>query len=324
MGQRGFWGWPPLAFAAAFVLDSKYYFDYLGWLCMPDRRKSVMRKGIMFAALISLGWTSLAQTPAQVKVAVDNAIVRVKPEVNAEMLDIAAKGKTFDVSDKIGAWYKIVVARDQSGKPIFGYIHEATVKPIGEVPPKPKTAKEPEQAAAAGAEQPPAPPAPAAPLPREVPGAQPKVKSRDRVISGTSIKYGFNDHWLAALELNFGLGRNFGLGLELQPYYKKYENIDLTVLETNVFLNAKAGFRLAFLSFYGGGGVGPNLSYTSTEIEGESFSEFKTMLAYHLIVGTELDLKIAGLVFEYQAIVVSDPDIDPDQWSHFFLVGLRF
>jgi opacity protein-like surface antigen len=277
----------------------------------------------MFAALISLGWMSLAQMPRQVKVAVDNSIVRVKPAVNAEMLDIAPKGKIFDVSDKIGAWYKIVVAKDQSGEPIFGYIHEATVTPIGEVPPKPKAAEEIKQAPAV-AEQPPAPPAPAAPLPRELPEAQVKVKSRDRVISGTSIKYGFGDPWLAALETNFGLARNFGLGLEIQPYYKKYSETDLTVLETNVFLNAKAGFRLAFLSFYGGGGVGPNLSYASTEIEGESFSEFKTMLAYHLIAGTELDLKIVGLVFEYQAIVVSDPDTDPDRWSHFFLVGLRF
>jgi hypothetical protein len=286
---------------------------------MMRRLKSI----VVLAALLSPGWMSLAQTPPQVKVAVDNSIVRVKPEVNAEMLDIAAKGKIFDVSDKIGAWYKIVVAKNQSGEPVYGYIHEATVKPVGEVPPKPKTVKEPEPAAPAVAQQPPAPPAPAA-LPRELPEAQPKVKSRDRVISGTSIKYGFGDHWLAALELNFGLGRNFGLGLELQPYYKKYTDIDLIVLETNVFLNAKTGFRLAFLSFYGGGGVGPNLSYSSAEIEGESFSEFKTMLAYHLIAGTELDLKIVGLVFEYQAIVVSDPDTDPDQWSHFFLVGLRF
>ncbi len=284
---------------------------------MMRRPKSI----IVFSALISLGWLSPAQTPPQVKVTVDNAIVRVKPEMNSEMLDVAAKGETFDVSDKTGAWYKIVVAKNQSGEPVYGYIHEATVTLAGEIPPKPKAVEETKQAPGVIA-QPPAPPAAA--LPRELPEAQPKVKSRDRVISGTSIKYGFGDPWLAALELNFGLTRNFGLGLEIQPYYKKYKDSDLTVLETNVFLKAKAGFRFAFLSFYGGGGVGPNLSYTSTEIDDESFSEFKTMLAYHLTAGTELDLKIFGLVLEYQAIMVSDPATNPDQWSHFFLVGLRF
>jgi hypothetical protein len=224
---------------------------------------------IVFAALISLALSSLAQNSWRVKVTVDDAIVRVKPEMNSEMLDVAAKGETFDVSDKTGAWYKIVVAKDQSGEPVYGYIHEATVTPIGEVLPKPKADEKTKQAPAV-IEQPPAPPAAA--LPREVPEAQPKVKSRDRVVSGTSIKYGFGDPWLAVLELNFGLTRNFGLGLEIQPYYKRYSDIDLTILETNAFLNAKAGFRLAFLSFYGGGGVGPNLSYSSTEIEGESFS----------------------------------------------------
>lgn len=276
---------------------------------------------IVFAALISLAWLSLAQTPPQVKVNVDNVIVRVKPELNAEMLIIAAKGKIFDVSDKIGAWYKIVAARDQSGEPIYGYVHENTVTPIGEGLPKPKADVETTQAPA-GIEQPSAPPA--ASLPRELPEARPKVKSLDRVISGTSLKYGFNDHWIAAFEINFGLARNFGLGFEIQPYYKKYAENDLTVLETNVFINAEAGFRLGFLSFYGGGGVGPNLSYSSTEIEGESISEFNVFLSYHLIAGTELDLKIAGLIFEYQSILVSDPNIDPDRWSHFFLVGLRF
>ncbi len=276
---------------------------------------------IVFAALISLALSSLAQSSWRVEVTVDNAIVRVRPEINSEMLDVAAKGETFDVSAKTGAWYKIIVAKNQDGEPVHGYIHEATVTLVGEVPPKPKVDEETKRAPVV-IEQPPAPPA--TPLPREVPEAQPKVKSRDRVISGTSIKYGFGDPWLAALELNFGLARNFGLGLELQPYYKKYSTINLTVLETNFFLNAKAGFRLDFLSFYGGGGIGPNLSYSSTEIEGETLSEFKTMLAYHLTAGTELDLKAVGLVLEYQAIMVSDPAIAPDQWSHFFLIGLRF
>jgi opacity protein-like surface antigen len=280
-------------------------------------------KSLMVSAgLISLGWLCLAQTPARVKVAVDDTIIRVKPEAKAEMLDVAAKGETFDVSDKVGAWYKIVVARTQSGEPVFGYVHEATVTPIAEVAPTPKPAEETKQVPAV-AGQPPVPPAPSA-VPREMPEAKPKVKSRDRVIAGTAFKYGFNDHWLAALELSFGLARHFGLGLEFQPYYRKDQDIDLTVLETNVFLNAKAGFRLAFLSFYGGGGVGPNLSYTSTEVEDEASSEFRTRLAYHLIAGTDLDLKIVGLVLEYQAIMISDPGIDPDQWRHFFIVGLRF
>jgi hypothetical protein len=30
------------------------------------------------------------------------------------------------------------------------------------------------------------------------------------------------------------------------------------------------------------------------------------------------------LVFEYQPIMISDPDLDSDEWGHYFLVGLRF
>jgi hypothetical protein len=92
----------------------------------------------------------------------------------------------------------------------------------------------------------------------------------------------------------------------------------------DVFVNAKLGVKLGFLSLFGGGGIGPDLYYSTGEIEGETFSEFKTMLAQHVLAGVELDLKFVGLIFEYQMIMVSDPSVDPDSWSQFFLVGLKF
>jgi len=284
-----------------------------------------MRKYFLFLpGLLILGPICFAQVPRQVRVIVDYANIRVKPALDAEILDIAAKGTLFEVVEKSGAWYTIVFSVDQSGQTKYGYVHESIVDPVGEPGPKPGPAKRPREPAA-----PPPPPMPVGEerspaLPQGLPREQTRAHSNDRVISGSFLKFGFGERWLASFGYDYGLGRNFGVGLELQPYFESYSEIDLSVFQLDVFLNAKLGFQLAFLKLYGGGGIGPNLSYALTEIEGESFSSFETKLAYHLIAGTELNLKSIGILFEFQMLQASDPNVDPDDWSYFFLVGLRF
>jgi len=274
---------------------------------------------MFLAGLLILDLLCFAQTASQVKVIIDNANIRSKPELDAEILEIAAKGTLFDVIEKAGAWYSIKMGEDQAGKGIYGYIHESMVEPVGSVAPRPQAVPEPQLA------PPPPPPIQEPPAPsQEVKETPIKTKSHDKLISGSFIKYGFGDHWLASFGFDLGIGRHFGIGLELQPYYSNYSEIDLSVLQLDIFANLKAGFRLWFFTLYGGGGIGPDFTFANTEIEGQSFSKFRTMLAYHGIVGLALNIGRVAVVLEFQPVMISDPNLDPDTWGQFFFVGLRF
>ena len=274
---------------------------------------------MFLAGFMVLCLPCFAQIPRQVKVIIDKANIRSKPELNAELLDIASKGALFEVIDKAGDWYAIKLGEDQGGRAVYGYIHESMVERIGVTGPQPQAVREPEPA--------PPPPPPVqepAPPPQEIYKTQAATRPREKLISGSFIKYGFGEHWLASFGADLGLGRHFGIGLEFQPYYSHFSELDLTLLQLDIFVNAKLGFELWFLTFYGGGGLGPDLSYVNTEIGGQSFTKFEAMLAYHGILGLALNIGKIGLVFEFQPIMVSDPNLDPDTWGQFFFIGLRF
>jgi hypothetical protein len=290
----------------------------------PEDAMKSQKKVILLLGLFGLGLLCVAQTPLRVKVITDYADIRLQPALNSEVLNVAIKGEIFAVTDKSGAWYKIKFSTDQTGQVTYGYIHESEVTPVEmtegqkEVMEKPT---EPESLAKPIEEKHPV-------QPKEETLSQQSQKQANppqRVFSGTSLKFGFGeDRWIASLSTDFGIHRNFALGFELQPYYKKDSEINLTTLDMNFFINAKAGVRFSFISLYGGGGLGPNLSWSVTEIEGESFSQFKTKLAYHLLAGTGLNLGPIAFIFEYQMIKISDAQTGPNSWGHFFLVGLRF
>jgi opacity protein-like surface antigen len=154
--------------------------------------------------------------------------------------------------------------------------------------------------------------------------AQVKERSRDKLLSGSFLKYGFNDHWAASFGFDFGIGRNAGIGLEFQPYVENLSEANRTTIQMDIFVNLKLGFKLWIFTLYGGGGVGADLSYINRESEGQSSSELRTMLAYHGIAGVAVDIGKIAIVFEYQPIRISDPNVDPDNWGQFFFVGLKF
>ena len=260
-----------------------------------------------------------AQTPRQVRVLLDNATIRSRPELDAEVLDITAKGTLFDVIEKAGPWYTIRMGEDETGKVVYGYIHESMAEPVGMTEPSPQAVRDPEPP------PPPPPPIQEPPTaPREMKDSQVKISSYDKLISGSFLKYGFGDHWLASFGFDLGLGRNVGVGLEFQPYVENLSEVNSITIQMDIFVNLKLGFKLWLFTLYGGGGVGPDLSYTSSEIGDQSFSKFKTMLAYHGIAGVAVNIGKIAIVFEYQPIRVSDPDLDPDSWGQFFFVGLKF
>jgi len=280
-------------------------------------RKS--RKSVLLAGFIVLALPCFAQVPRQVKVIIDNANIRSKPELNAELLDIASKGALFEVIEKAGDWYAIKLGEDQGGRAVYGYIHESMVERIGVTGLQPQAVREPEPV------PPPPPPVPEpAPPPQEIYATQATTRPREKLISGSFIKYGFGEHWLVSFGADLGIGRHLGIGLEFQPYYNHSSEFDRSVLQMDVYVNAKLGFKLGLFTFYGGGGLGPDLSYVNTEIGGQSFTKLEAMLAYHGILGLALNIGKIGLVFEFQPIMVSDPNLDPDTWGQFFFIGLRF
>ncbi len=265
---------------------------------------------VLCSAFLITGLLCSAQAARQIKVIIDNASIRSRPELDAEILDIAAKGALLEVIEKAGSWYAIKMGEDEAGKPIWGYIHESMVEP----PPAPELQVIP---------PPPAAEEPSSPT-REVQDAQVEVRSLDKLISGSFLKYGFGDHWLASFGFDAGLGRHVGLGLEFQPYVQNLSETGFTVIQMDVFANLKLGFKLWHFTLYGGGGIGPDFSYTSSEIGDESVSKFRAMLAYHAIAGVALHIGRIALVFEYQPTLVSNPDVDPDTWGQFFFIGLKF
>jgi hypothetical protein len=277
------------------------------------------RRLTLLAGLLFLAPLGLAQMPAQVRIIIDNANIRSKPALDAEILDIAAKGTLFDVVDKAGSWYTIRAKEDQTGQPVYGYIHESMAEPVRVPAPEPPAVAEPVPV--------PEPPPPLQELPSSPPkktSAQVKMSPNDKPLSGSFIKYGFGDHWLASFGFDLGIGRHFGLGLEIQPYYNRDTDIDLSVLQLDFFVNAKLGFNLWWFTFFGGGGLGPDFSFTIAEVEGQSSSTFKTRLAYHGILGLALNIGGVAVVFEFQPIMVMDPHLDPDTWGRFFFIGIRF
>jgi hypothetical protein len=55
-----------------------------------------------------------------------------------------------------------------------------------------------------------------------------------------------------------------------------------------------------------------------------SESKFNAYFAWHWMLGSEFVLKGISLIFEYQAIKISVPEVDPDFMSHFLMFGVRF
>jgi len=270
-----------------------------------------------------------------IKVIVGSANVRLKPDFNSQVITTIPSGTLLEPTAKTGEWYQISVSPDEKGAVITGYIHQSTVqeiqttaKPAAETPP---TAKAPQLA-------------PVQREPKEIePPAPPKYRpevSGGSLFSGFFIKLGwmvspdaggFGKSWLSSVGFDFGLSRNFSLGLELQPAYRSYPDIDLTIIPIMGFANVKVGENagrlipfMKFLDVVGGAGIGLEASYAKTIFDGKTYTNFRTLLAFHIMLGGEIELKSLRLLLDYQLARISDPNVSPNFWRHYLLFGLRF
>ncbi len=263
---------------------------------------------ILFLLFVFMSLLCSAQTTAslQVKVIIDNANVRTRPEVDSAILNIATKGTVFEVIEKAGPWYAVKMGEDSTGHSVYGYIHESMVDANGEVIVISEARNEP------------------SPAPQAVRKAPVKVRPIRKLLSGSFLNCGFGHHWLASFGFDVGIGRHLGIGLEFQPYFRDLAALETAIIQMDTFLNLKLGFKLWILTFYGGGGIGPGFSYSSTVIDDQTHSYFRTRLTYHGLGGITIDVGRMAIVFEYQPTLIEDFDLSRETWGHFFFVGLRF
>lgn len=280
-----------------------------------------MKKGAIFILSIVIIYSfSLASASSQgkVKVIVEKANIRLQPDSISQIIAQAPLDSILEFTSKTGEWYAVTLPPDESGFIISGYIHQSMVEEVKKDLKPPVT-----------------PPVHLQPVEREQIPYEPELPPtpKGKLFSGFSLKFGwmnspdaggFSYAWLSAIGFDLGLHRNFSLGLEIQPAYRNYSEIDLSIIPLMGFMNAKAGLKLLFANLFVGGGVGLEATYSSLKFEGETLTDFDTKLAYHVIAGLEFDLRAVTLIAEYQMTQISDPDIDPNFWRHYLLFGFRF
>jgi len=271
-----------------------------------------------------------------IKVIVGSANVRLKPDFNSQVITTIPSGTLLEPTSKSGEWYQISVSPDEKGAVVTGYIHQSTVQKV-QTTAKPETETPPPAKAA----QP-------VPVPKEAQEtATPPEPSKYRpavsggsLFSGFFIKLGwmisppaggFGKSWLSSFGFDLGLSRNLSFGVELQPAYRSYPDIDLTIIPIMGFANVKIGENLGrlipflkFLDVVGGAGIGLEASYAKTIFDGKTYTNFRTLLAFHIMLGGEIELKSLRLLLDYQLTRISDPNVSPNFWRHFILFGLRF
>lgn len=271
-----------------------------------------------------------------IKVIVGSANVRVKPDFTSQVITRLPLGTLLELTAKTGDWYQISVSPDEKGASVTGYIHQSTVQEA-QATPKPV----PETTAPAKAPQP-------VPTPREpqdtampaAPTTTGPAAPGGNLFSGFFIKLGwmaspdaggFGKSWLSSFGYDFGFRRNFAFGIELQPAYRSYPEIDLSIFPVMGFANIKAGENmgrlvpfLRFLNLLGGIGIGLEASHATTHFNNQTYTNFKTNFAFHLLFGAEIDFKTFKLLMDYQMTQVSDPDVNPNFWRNYLLFGIRF
>lgn len=295
-----------------------------------------MKKSILILSIFLIGGIftpALAQN--RVQVIVERANVRLSPDLNSQVIEQVPLGAVLEYSQMEGEWYLVSLPPNAQGFVITGYIHRSVVNAVEGTPaPRPQPIRQP----------PPVPQRTVSPpaTPPQYQPARPAYVSnlQARLIAGPFIKFGwqhkpdpggFNYAWIASLGFDKGLSRNFALGLEIMPAYRNYADIDLSIFPVKGFINLKAGeslgrlwSKIGFINLYGGLGAGVEAAFSKAEFEGETFTDFDVLFAYHFLFGLELDIRALRLLLEYQLIQVPDPNVDPNYFGHYLMFGIRF
>jgi hypothetical protein len=249
---------------------------------------------------------------------VPKANVRSQPNLQSQVIAQFSMGMVLEVLEMVGDWYHINLPADEQGLVRSGYIHINIVEEVSGVAQKQE----------------------AAPVRLSPPRIKQAPSSGSDLFSGFWIKgglmyspagAGFADSWLFGFGNDFPVASFLSLGFEIQPAFRSYSEIDLIIIPVMAFANLKIGSdlgilwnKLRILGIYGGAGLGLESSFFSFEGGGTTHSDFTVRFAYHFFFGIEFDLNAVNPFIEYQAIQVSIPEVDPNFFRNFLMIGLRF
>ncbi len=273
----------------------------------------------------------------KVEVTVKMANIRSLPSLKGKIVGKAVIGEIFKVEKFDGSWYKVLLKK---GGNKYGFLHKVTVKEVLKLK---KDTKPVEKKVTIKK---------VVPLPKE----KIKVKEKKNIVrkskfkqkklfSGFYLKGGLItkpkvtdiwNGWILDLGFDSSIGKYLTWGIEFQPYFRTNSNSSINLNEysvtTNIFLNLKGGVNLGtlwesvkFLTVYVGGGIGGSLNYIHINNNGTTDSEFKTLLVWHIICGTEVNIGKTNMVVEFQINKFIDPAISWVAYTtNSLLVGLRF
>ena len=283
------------------------------------------KNAILLTVLLVLCQINPAADAEKFRVNVNNANIRSRPELGAEIVLKAGKDDVFTVVAKQGDWYKILIPAETGSQATEGYIHSG----LGEIIGPEETLGESKQQKAV---------ARPAKTGKIIP---PTVRDNDKLFSGFFAKFGlmtkppanFGDKWLLDLGKDWGINPFLAAGFELQPYFRSFSGSDFsdTTLGANIFVNAKGGVnigrfveKLKFLTPYAGFGLGGAFAFSSSKFETEKVSRTDLRFAWHMMFGIEMTLKSMSAILEFQILKVPMPDVDPDPTQCFWMLGIRF
>ncbi|MFQ6082129.1 MAG: SH3 domain-containing protein [Candidatus Aminicenantia bacterium] len=92
---------------------------------------------IIFLVLLFSAVLIIQAADIKIRVVVDKANVRLKPDLGSVIVGKASIGQVFEVIEKEGEWYLINLPPDEQGFVVAGYVHRSVVEEIGEkIPPR--------------------------------------------------------------------------------------------------------------------------------------------------------------------------------------------
>jgi opacity protein-like surface antigen len=189
---------------------------------MKKKFKGKVLVCLIMASLIILPSFIHAQKP-KIKVAVENASIRIKPDAESEAIASPPVGTVFEVEAKVGEWYEIRI-RTEVGVSITGYIHEMFVeieKPVEKIPaPREEVKKWPVQ------------PVPK-PEPQEVTPPSPRIRASIKLAGLSSRQAGYDYKYSTTLynetmTITDSVSNQFALGFNLELGVFVIKNIELT------------------------------------------------------------------------------------------------
>lgn len=278
--------------------------------------------GLLFVLLLPV--QSQAEE-LQLRVIVQKANVRLRPDASSEIIIHVSLGTVLKSDMKEGNWYRVMLPPDDRGVTKAAYIHSNIVEVITTTSnPQGEIKKEPEVFQ---------------PVEKKYPGVEMAQSTlpappRGKLFSGFFVKGGLmlspnagglSKNWMLGFGFDLSLLENFSLGLELQPAYRSYSDLSLSVFPVSLFINGKGGIRVfKFLNAFGGAGAGAEFSLATMKFEGDNYSDFSTRFALHFLLGLEFVLKPVVLFTEYQMTAVPDPNVKPNFLRHLLFFGVRF